>query len=187
MIKTKGGIFLFLAILLVVGNGCAAWTAEKYGSHGKYNFEIPFVASDSGSKVSQKIAADAGATSSGDSDKVNEVTIVAKGAKGKGNLCEARARKTPRVEGRKYVSVGSNPVDPNRYYDPGKEILFYLPKDMFLRVESGKSRRASSVWTEEGTVGVADKATGRAVRICKCGNGILDEIFVQVNHQGGAK
>ena len=64
MIKTKGGIFLLLATLLIMGSGCAAWTAEKYGSHRKYDFEI--LASDSGSKVSQKQPA----PDNGHSDKV---------------------------------------------------------------------------------------------------------------------
>lgn len=151
-----------LLVLLFLGSGCAAWTAEEYGSHKR----IDFVISDN--EIRSKSAEDLIQSSS----VVKEVVVTA-------GLCEPRSRKTSRVEGRKYVPVGSNPVNPDRYYDPAKEFLFYFPKDMLLSVEYGKEKKISQVWIEEGVVGVADKATGRALRVCRCGNGIKDTIIVR--------
>lgn len=151
--------YVALLALLFLASGCAAWTAENYGSHKRLDFVVNDNEIHSKSSIEME-------------SPVKEVSVVA-------GLCESRDRKTPRAKGRKYIPVGSNPVNPGRYYDPTKEFLFYFPKDMLLGVEYGKEKKISRVWIEEGTVGVADKVTGRALRVCKCGNGIRDVIFVR--------
>lgn len=82
----------------------------------------------------------------------------------------------PPVEGRRYLKIGSKPVDP-KTFDFLKEDAHILLKDAEIKTADNNGK-ISIGWLRAGEILVTPKGETRAIRIWRCGNPILSELYI---------
>lgn len=97
----------------------------------------------------------------------------------------ASLRLPPSVQGRKYLKIGAKPVDPKTFDFP-KEDAHILLKDAEIKT-ADSSGKVSVGWLRAGEILVTLKGETRAIRIWRCGNPILSELYIVAPKPASAK
>lgn len=92
-----------------------------------------------------------------------------------GNLV-ASIQLPPPVEGRKYLKIGARPVDP-KIFDFLKEDAHILLKDVEVKTIDSVGK-ISVGWLRAGEILVTLERDTRVIRIWKCGNPVLSELYI---------
>lgn len=82
----------------------------------------------------------------------------------------------PPVEGRKYLKIGARPVDP-KMFEFFKEDAHILLKDTEVKTIDSTGK-ISVGWLRAGEILVTLKGDTRVIRIWKCGNPVLSELYI---------
>lgn len=82
----------------------------------------------------------------------------------------------PPVEGRKYLKIGAKPVDP-KTFDFFKEDAYILLEDVEAKLVDS-SGKTSVGWLRAGEIVVTEKGKTRVIRIWRCGNPVLSELYI---------